>query len=411
MRRAAVAGPVGPRAAGALAIFVVVVLLVESLLVVGLGSIPILQVQLTSERIPPQGLQTSITLTAGLHPLSVHVGLVPGSPLNNPDTTVMVFADPQYHPLYGAFNDVYGVAVRLGSYLTLEHSRLQIVVVDAPSLPGMLQAHPHAFLVMAGTGVIPDSLFSLYSNQLPQWIRSGGVLIWAGGPLGYVEGHPTPGVGTGFAYDSLGWTGQQKLVGYALTDPWSVGLPAAARPMPFSNLTYSSSYAQALGVQYSASPAGANLTALTAHEGVSIGYVGLSPNGSAPRTSLAWVPVGSGGVFFFGGAVFAPTIGAVPQAAVSLAEDIALLLSLAFRPAAGAVAFQDLSMAASERTTVTLQIPDAPVGAIVVVHSEFQGSVLFFWGENLPLPGAISPSYVVPAATPGWRSAIARRSR
>ncbi len=413
MRQRRRRGVIGPRVAATFAILVVVALIVESVLVVGLGSIPILQVRVSTSPVPPHGLAATFSLAAGLHPVSVHVGLVPGSPLGATDPVVLVFADQQYRPLYAAFNDVYGVAIRLSSYLTLEHSNLQVQVVDAPNLPNVLTQHPHAFLVMAGTGIIPDSLFSLYANQLPQWIRGGGMLIWAGGPLAYFEGHPTPGVGTGFAHQDLGWNGQVRLVGYDLTDPWFGGPTAGPGPVTSSNVTYTDEFAQALGVQYSASPAGANLTSLAQHNGVGLGFVGASPNGSAPRTSLAWVPVGSGGVFFFGGAIYDPAIGSIPQASVQLAEDIDLLVSLNFRPAAGVVDHQDLSLSPGQHASATLSIPNASSGAVAVVHSEFQGSLLFWWGDSFPSPGAIpwAASAVLPASPTIGPVATGRRSR
>ena len=331
-----------------------------------------------------RGLTANFQITTGFSPASFKVGVVPGAFGLARDPTVLVFADPAFHPLYANPNDVYGIGVRVGDYLEWLGTGDKVEFITAAELPKALSDHPMAYLLMVGTGVIPDSVFSNSSAELVRWIQGGGVLIWGGGPLGYLEGHPTSG---GFDYSNLYWAGQERLVGFPLTDNSSLSsgpLPTGGIPYPYGQSP--SSLAQALGLSYSATIDGANVSELTSHNGVDLGYISAAETGGTYLTSLAWTPVMKGGVFYFGGAVYSPTYGYVPDASVELSDDIALLISTGYLPAPGLAASGNVTIGPLSEGAVSLTVPDRTLGEVGLVRSEADGSLFYAWHTTLCTP-------------------------
>lgn len=333
-----------------------------------------------------QGLDARFHLSGGWGSLQVHLALVPGSGGLARDPTVLVFADPHFNPLYAGAGDVFGVGTRLSAYLSWMSPSDVVTIVGADALASALAAHPHAYLLMIGTGVIPSALLSRTSSVLAAWIYGGGVLIWAGGPLGYSEGHTASG--GGFVYTSLNWSGQQRLVGFALTDPRGAsGLPAASGPMPTAAPSAGPSFDQALGITYTATVYGANVTEVDSHGGVALGAVVPGVQGEGPKTSLAWVPVGAGGVFYFGGGVFSPSLGYIPGASVDLCDDSAMLVASGYRPVTGPVAWANVTVGPFAHVDAALQVNDRSLGVLGLARSDVHGGVLFAWHGALAGPG------------------------
>jgi hypothetical protein len=125
----------------------------------------------------------------------------------------------------------------------------------------------------------------------------------------------------------------------------------------------------ALATQYYATPTGANVSELSAHGGIDLGLDTVGEAGASPRTSLAYVPVGSGGILFFGGADYSGYNGYVPfaqgwitdgTAVISL--DIALWLDLDSAPLAGGSNATVVSVPAGGEVDIHLAVPATSSG-------------------------------------------------
>jgi hypothetical protein len=338
------------------------------------------------------GLTAEVSISNGLVPMSAQVSLLPGHLAPSSDTTIFYLADSQFPSLYSPFSSTRSIGVRVGQYLELMGSPLQVIDVSAPEVTGALADHPKGTLAIVGTGVIPDTLYSANVSTLRSWIVGGGTLVWAGGPLGYSEGHPAP---AGFVYDSLGWVGPTKFFGYPLSDPVNLN-STDPDDFPPTYGTVVTPLGADLGLVYTGTPSGANVSQVAAHGGLTLGVrtPGGPTNASpAARTSLAWVPLGSGGIWYFGGALFASPVGYIPQASVNLSEDIALVLGLGYRPSAGLSESRTVTLGSLASTTVTVSVADRSAGVVAIVRGQTQGALFYFFSETLATPD-------VPFATP-----------
>lgn len=355
-----------------------------------------------SARVGPDGtIQLSVSIPATSGRLSMHVAAIPSDPLaqDRPDR-IYVLLDSSYPGLYISYSDEEFVALHLIVFLDRMGANIPVNVVRGDQVAAALSSDPHAALVIAGTPA-PSSVLSPNSSLLAQWIRNGGTLFWAGGPLGFASGEVLPG--GGFRYDSLFWRGQISLVGFPLTDPGVVAKPGNASRLPLPPLygVNPSPLATALGIAYTATPDGANVTRLEAHGGVSLGFEAPSAEDPAagPWTSLAYVPVGSGGVFYFGGGDLSSYQGYVPYAAgwivdgsVDASRDISLLAGLGYVPTARPLAQADVVSSTTEPTLATLTLPNTTGGLTVFVESTTVGEILYFWSERTSTAQLLSQS-------------------
>ncbi|MCI4370547.1 MAG: hypothetical protein L3J81_04370, partial [Thermoplasmata archaeon] len=204
---------------------------------------------------------TTIRLTAGTIALAVHVGILPGT--ERFPGPIHVFADPSYPEPNGSFTTTEEVAERVALALSGSGDSVPIDTVNGGALPALLAAGPVGTLVVLG-GLVPDTVLSNSSTTLAAWVTGGGTLMWAGGPLGWSEGHPTPG---GFVSDPLGWQGQLDLVHYPMSD--------VGRPGPLLSWN-ASPIAAAFGTTYNGTPAGADTSAVGGNGGVDLGLIGPS---------------------------------------------------------------------------------------------------------------------------------------
>ncbi|MFI5414516.1 MAG: hypothetical protein ACHQ16_02470, partial [Candidatus Lutacidiplasmatales archaeon] len=336
-----------------------------------------LQVEVVSVTPLPQGVTTTIRLTAGTTPLSVHVGLLPGT--ERARGPVHVFADSSYADPNGSYTTTAEIAERVSLALSGSGHAMTVAMVNAGGLPTILAAGSPGTLVVLG-GLVPDSVLSNSSTLLADWVSHGGTLIWAGGLLGGAEGHPGSG---GFVSDPLGPEGQLDLVHFPLSDTAGPGPLLSEAPTLL---------AQAVGTTYNGTPSGANTTEAAAHGGIDLGWDSpAGETGGAPRSSLVYVPVGSGGVFFFGGSVWGskrPPLD-VPAANLALADDVALLVASGYVPAAGPSAYANLHLDPRESVTLRLTVPNglAARGLVVLVTTPTVPTFLSFWSETLvPAP-------------------------
>jgi hypothetical protein len=346
-------------------------------------------VRLTVLASGPEGAGWNLTVRVmtGLVSADVLAALVPGTIGNLPDPNVYFFVDPAYPSLFDSYADTLSIPRQVTTYLSDLGFHPQVTLLTAPEILPTLSAHPRAAMVFAGPGLLPDTLFSTNTSFLADWVRGGGTLVWAGGPLAYFEGHVT--ADGGFADTDLGWGGETSFVGYPLTQPFGTPLPNGAPPPPGSspypplNGIAPSPLAHALGIGYSGVSAGADLPSLYAHGGLSLGFE--TPPGApvGARTSLAYLPLGAGALFFFGGALFSPNQGYIPFASPTLAEDIAFLVGLGYRPASGAVDSVPIAIGPLGSEQATLGIPDRSAGVIGLARANPDATFEFFWASSL----------------------------
>ncbi len=356
-------------------------------------------------------------------PLPVEAGLLPLD-FSNGSHPVYVLVDPSLPALFGTTSEAQGLVDTLGTELSNIGSTTSVGTLTAPQLPSFFSGNRSATLIVANYGILPDPLLSNSSGSLGGWMDAGGRLIWAGGPLGYYATNANGSVPNGGA-GGPGWFGQIHLLGFPLTDPpanWSAGnltgnlsvpVPSSGTP-PIPGLTLSepnngssssnlpipapwpgpmtggneSGFGAGLGLQYNGTEYGANVTELRAHGGLSLGY--LTPPGSdgaSPRTSLAYLPVGNGSLFYFGGAVFDPLGNFVPEGGVRLAFDIAQLIAFPFTPASGPVFVEYLNLSAYQSTSVEIAANDTAPAIGLVLQSDVSTSVLFEITRQLVGPG------------------------
>jgi hypothetical protein len=354
----------------------------------GVSQSPVLS---ATDRVGPETLGASVQVEVSLtshrpFPVPVSVSLLPVA-FHSQAAEVYVFEDSSYPPLFGTTPEVAALAAQIGLEFQLLGAATTVSTIDAAQLPSFLEANTSATLVVANYGGVPTTVFSNSSDELGTWIRAGGSLVWAGDPLAYYSEPPNVSP-SGVWPGGLGWQAQVKLLGFPLTD--SVPSPDSSPLSPGSGPIYgvnAAPLAGALGLVYNGTLFGANTTELAAHGGLSLGFSSVAiPGGPAPRTSLAYIPVGNGSVYYFGGAVNVPSGPYVPEGGVRLADDIAQLLAFPFTPSPGPVVVQSLSLGFYAQTQVTLSGSFASSEVGLLVRSNLAGSVLYEWAT--PVRGA-----------------------
>ncbi|MCI4335701.1 MAG: hypothetical protein L3K17_00680 [Thermoplasmata archaeon] len=222
--------------------------------------------------------------------------------------------------------------------------------------------------------------------------------MWAGGPLGFSAGHPT--VPSGFHYDSPAWAGQLDLAGFPLTDVARLAPRGTATTTPSPPLlgTNQSSLGGALDLQYPGTADGANVSEVVAHAGVVLGTIAASPGpaGVSPRTSICFLPVGEGGIYYFGGADLSSYQSYVPFAngwitggTLDVASDMAELIGLGFTPVSGPSTSQDVQLGPGESIVKSLSLANYTGGVAVLVRCGVDWTTFALWGESIgspPLP-------------------------
>jgi hypothetical protein len=318
------------------------------------------------------------SLVARYGVLVAHVALLPGSWDQNV-TGLIAYEDPTVPIRYASSSDVVGLISRVAQTLQVAGSRIPVIAANATELPGLLARNPHGALLDFGYGSLPSTVFSDSNHLLVSWIMAGGVLIWAGGPLGYFETTPTPNGGVTFA-PSMGWTGQTYIAGFALEDP--VGNPAIVSAGPLLG-THPSALATALGMMYPGTIDGANRSRLLAEGGSDLGWDTSSGPWQANRTSIASLPRGLGHIYFFGGALWGTGAGVVPNADVELSGDIGMLLITGYLPGQGSAVSQNVLVTPRGTQFLTLGVSGPESQLYALVTTEIGGIYITVWGRGL----------------------------
>jgi hypothetical protein len=136
----------------------------------------------------------------------------------------------------------------------------------------------------------------------------------------------------------------------------------------------------ALSLTYNGTLYGANVTQLIDHGGLSMGYETV-PGSSGDRTSIAFLPVGHGALYYFGGGVGSPTHVTVPYAGLRLSLDVAHLLAFNLAPVDGGIAVDDRTIPPAGEVTMVLSVRLSASGLLLLVESSVEGVVFFaVWG-------------------------------
>lgn len=360
----------------------VVLLLAESLMGWGEVQRPPLSATIAPEASVDGVASVTATFTnARAVPLPLHVGTLPGRVQPAPSRAMML-VDPSYPTIFGSYADVLALEQRVGALLVTAGAPTQLEPETAAGLLAALNATPGGTLIVAEYGSVPPSLLSTGTAPLAVWVRDGGTLIWAGGPLGFFEA-PAGAGARGCCPAGLGWDGQLAMVGFPLTDPVNASSsPGEPDGGPTIGVSLSPLGA-AWGTTYDGTQFGANVTELAAHGGFALGVE--TATAATPRTSLAYLPLGAGQIFYFGNAIWSPTGQYTPNGGLALSVDIARLLDAGVVPSAGPAFATDLAVGGGQTTAVTL--PVAPGVPTVLVATCSIGGVPF-WGVSRPItPG------------------------
>lgn len=358
----------------------VALLLAESLV----GWAEVQRPPLSATLTPEVGVGGGATVTATFTnardvPLPLHVGTLPGQAQHPPPQALML-VDPSYPAIFGSYADVLALEQRVGALLAAAGAPTQLQPVTAAGLSSVLNATPGGTLIVAEYGSVPPYLLSNRSAPLASWVRGGGTLIWAGGPLGFFEAPAGDGA-RGCCPGGLGWAGQLAMVGFPLTDPVNASSSPGEPDGGPTIGTVVPALGAAWGTLYDGTQFGANVSELTAHGGFALG--GETAGAATARTSLAYLPLGAGRLFFFGNAIWSPTGQYTPDGGLALSVDIARLLDAGVLPSGGPAFSTDLDIGGGETVAVTL--PVAPGVPAVLVATASIGGVPF-WGICRAVP-------------------------
>ncbi len=357
-----------------------VVLAIALISVVGPLAGPV--VTATVERVQPAAGGTSITVSMSNHRVfaaPVNVAVLPGTFYGAATRPIFAFEDARASCLFGSQSDVASVVSRVQETLSGLGLTQPIQVENASGVLGVLAGSPHAILLLLECGVIPISPLDPSDLALHNWIAAGGTLVWAGGPLGFynqVVTSPTYGL------DTPGWAGQTELVGFPIANivPGPPGIPVAW-PKATAG-TVPSARASALGLSYAGVTYGANASEVSAHGGVNLGW--NATVGPTSRMSLAYIPVGAGGVLYFGGALWAFDGPSVPDAGADLGYDLSILLALGLTYLPGPIVSTSVLLRGWSTVEVTLTAGPSVAPLAIVVESLVSSTPVAVQGFAVP---------------------------
>jgi|GEM_PF-1767646 len=203
------------------------------------------------------------------------------------------YADTSY-PIVGASTiTALGVVDHLQSELKGKEVSESVTTVDAKRLSTIMRQGPAVVIIT--TGVLPDTVLSDSEDLVGAWLRKGGCIIWAGDAFGYYYGKPNESLKK-ITSTALGWASQEKILGTNIlsSENYNTNMSETLGNTPCK-------VAEALSIRYKYTQTGAIASLLRSVKGTNLGWSLTTENDV--RTSLAWVPVGKGGVLIFGSGV------------------------------------------------------------------------------------------------------------
>lgn len=205
---------------------------------------------------------------------------------------VYFYLDKDYPIVAANTTSYYGVLDFLSSYLSQKGFDRSITTVSAAELPSLLERGPA--ILVACSGVLPDTIYDKGKNLLTPWLKNGGQLFWVGDGIGYYYGLKNQPISSADSPTKIGWLGQEKIFGTNLIDGPFVEVAD-------STGTKSSQLAEALGIRYRLTRTGALVDEVLKNGGLPLGFE--QDISGQTRDSLSLIPIGTGQVILFGNGV------------------------------------------------------------------------------------------------------------
>lgn len=283
-----------------------------------------------------------------------------------PINRIAVLVDQTLQSSGSDLRTVKGVYDNLATEATLRGLPFTVTAVDAAGMERLLQDVQRAqdLVVVNPMGVLPANSFSLQRDLLTPWLRAGGRLVWAGDLAGYYSA--SPGQVLGASPDNPGLEGNRLVYGgrNVLLEPFEWGRQGSARSAP----------AEALELAYTFTHGGVLSTAAVAAGGGGLGW--LDAGG---RSSIAWVPDGSGGILTFGGEV---------RSEVVLVNDLLRLLLFGFDSPSSQVAYQDFPLSSSDSAkSFEWKVPLPSEAGLTVVAFDPDDNGVYLRALPVAIPG------------------------
>lgn len=209
---------------------------------------------------------------------------------------IYVFYDKEYPLWLTSLGSQEGMVGHLSAQLTKRNYQGQVKIVDAQKLADLFKKGERAIVVVS-SGALPETIYSKNNFLVKEWLEKGGILFFIGDGFGYYSAKKERPISFWDEEVKIGWEGPQRILDYNAFD-------APEHPPYFekSIASFDSLFSKALDLQYSLVKTGALVTEAKANHGEVLGKIYLSA--SYPRTSIAYLPKGDGGVIVFGSGVF-----------------------------------------------------------------------------------------------------------
>jgi hypothetical protein len=270
---------------------------------------------------------------------------------------ILIYYDDAYPSSLVGPSSWIGLVDHIPVELKLRSYSGSIQTVDANGLKNALTLDKNCVIVIP-SGVLPETVHASNKTLIGDWLRSGGTLIWIGDAFGYFSG--VKGGGLQLFSEANFSEVQTQILGFSLFDTSLTGAERyASTPSNFSD---------ALDLQYPDAKVGAYVFETLDHGGQVLGKTTSQTN---PRASIVSVPVGSGHLILFGGAV-----GRVltPIGEDAIAHDIAQILCSGFTFSSDIVTSNSHELGRNNALEAFLNIPISQsqnfTGVTIAVFSE-----------------------------------------
>jgi len=272
------------------------------------------------------------------------------------DKEIFIYYDDEY-PSSGVSKVGWiGLLDHIPIELQLRNYQGAIKIVNAVDLRYEMETNFDSIIIIP-SGVFPATVHDANVSLVGNWIRAGGTLIWIGDAFAHYSGY-SDGTIHPFSTESLA-SSQNQTLGFVLFNE------TLTKDEGFAPTV--SNFSSALDLRYPLASTGAYVSQVMSYGGIVLGKTTAS---EIARTSIAYVPIGMGGLILFGGGVeraFTATGEDV------IAHDIAQILCSGALLSSGAITYNvyELDKNEIENETITIPTPTGEqVGIIVAAFSK-----------------------------------------
>ncbi|HXX88540.1 MAG TPA: hypothetical protein VEH86_08860 [Candidatus Acidoferrum sp.] len=318
------------------------------------------------------------TVKSAEYPLDIQISATPLTSIlqSAVDKEVFIYYDPDYPSSLVGDIGWMGLIDHIPVELKLRGYNGSVKIVDAEELRNVIEANPDSVVVIP-SGVLPETVHANNASLIGNWLQSGGVLIWIGDAFAYFSGYKGKVIQL-FSENNFSQV-QNQMLGFTLFDNASKEDERLA--------TIPSNFSNALNLQYPDATTGAYVSEVLKHGGEILGKITSS---EYPRTSIAYVPVGSGQLILFGGGVGRVFTVSGEDA---IAHDIAQILCSGFDFSSQIVtsSLHQLGRNEGESGSISIPLPQNQgiTGVMIVAFSESPYD-RYFSRQFLPIGGNYS---------------------